>query len=157
VNIEALTDEDIDRLLGDAALSDEDPDPDPDPQSTVPLAWINRKAAMSGDKRARLKEWLQSGTVLLQPLTLPQRELWEAAPVPVGDVSNHICCLIKVRGAITAKDLRIGDSPRDAAPGSFATLIPAGQGRSLADDSRHKGDQLSRTRDQRRGRNSRGY
>jgi NADPH:quinone reductase-like Zn-dependent oxidoreductase/acyl carrier protein len=35
VNIEALTDEDIDRLLGDAALSDEDPDPDPDPQSTV--------------------------------------------------------------------------------------------------------------------------
>jgi len=59
---------------------------------------------MSGDKRARLKEWLQSGTVLLQPLTLPQRELWEAAPVPVSDVSNHICCLIKVRGAITAKD-----------------------------------------------------
>ena len=60
---------------------------------------------MSGDKRARLKEWLQSGSVRLQPLTLPQRELWEAAPVPVGDVSNHICCLIKVRGAITAKDV----------------------------------------------------
>jgi hypothetical protein len=59
---------------------------------------------MSGDKRARLKEWLQSGTVRLQPLTLPQRELWEAAPVPVGDVSNHICCLIKVRGSITARD-----------------------------------------------------
>jgi acyl carrier protein len=33
VNIEALSDEDIDRLLGDAALADEDPDPDP--QSTV--------------------------------------------------------------------------------------------------------------------------
>src|SRR5215218_7587104 len=60
---------------------------------------------MSGDKRARLKEWLQSGSVRLQPLTLPQRELWEAAPVPVGDVSNHICCVIKVRGAITAKDV----------------------------------------------------
>jgi acyl carrier protein len=33
VNLEALTDEDIDRLLGDATISDEDPDPDP--QSTV--------------------------------------------------------------------------------------------------------------------------
>ncbi len=59
---------------------------------------------MSGDKRARLKEWLQSGNAKLQPLALPQRELWEAAPVPAADVSNHICCLIKVRGAITAKD-----------------------------------------------------
>src|SRR6187402_1456177 len=59
---------------------------------------------MSGDKRARLKELLQSGTVRLQPLTLPQRELWEAAPMPVGDVSNHICSVIKVRGAITARD-----------------------------------------------------
>ena len=33
VNLEALTDEDIDRLLGDPAISDVSPNPDP--QSTV--------------------------------------------------------------------------------------------------------------------------
>jgi hypothetical protein len=60
--------------------------------------------AMSEDKRARLKQWLASGEVALHPLTFPQRELWEASPVPAGDVSNHICCLIKVRGGLTLKD-----------------------------------------------------
>ena len=61
---------------------------------------------MSGDKRARLKEWLESGEITLHPLTFPQRELWEASPVPVGDIANHICCLITVRGAITPEDVR---------------------------------------------------
>jgi hypothetical protein len=56
---------------------------------------------ISADKRLALKEWLASGNVALQPLTFPQRELWEASPVPVGDVANHICCLIRVRGALT--------------------------------------------------------
>lgn len=59
---------------------------------------------MSQDKRARLKQWLESGEARLQPLTLPQRELWEASPVPPGDVSNHIACLIHVRGLITPND-----------------------------------------------------
>ena len=61
---------------------------------------------MSGDKRARLKQWLESGQATLSPLTLPQRELWEASPVPVGDPSNHICCFIKVKGAIVPDDCR---------------------------------------------------
>ena len=56
---------------------------------------------MSGDKRALLKEWLASGKAHLQPLTFPQRELWETSPVAVTDNANHICCLIQMRGVIT--------------------------------------------------------
>lgn len=56
---------------------------------------------MHQDTRTRLKQWLESGEARLQPLTLPQRELWETSPVPPGDVSNHICALINVRGPIT--------------------------------------------------------
>jgi hypothetical protein len=59
------------------------------------------KIHMSGDKRALLKEWLTSGKARLQPLTFPQRELWEASPVAVTDIANHICCLIQMRGVIT--------------------------------------------------------
>ncbi|MDQ3624659.1 MAG: condensation domain-containing protein [Verrucomicrobiota bacterium] len=59
---------------------------------------------MSGDKRARLKQWLDSGEARLHPLTFPQRELWEASPAPVADTSNHICCLISVKGLITLPD-----------------------------------------------------
>jgi hypothetical protein len=56
---------------------------------------------MSEDNRARLKQWLESGEIRLQPLTFPQRELWETSPVPVADVSNHICAIIQVRGLLT--------------------------------------------------------
>jgi hypothetical protein len=56
---------------------------------------------MAGDKRALLKQRLESGELRLYPLTHPQRELWEASPVPVADVANHICCLIEVRGNVT--------------------------------------------------------
>ncbi|WP_397382978.1 condensation domain-containing protein [Prosthecobacter sp.] len=56
---------------------------------------------MSEDNRARLKQWLASGEIRLQPLSFPQRELWEAAPVPAADVSNNICALIQVRGLLT--------------------------------------------------------
>jgi Condensation domain len=59
---------------------------------------------MSEDRRARLKRWLESGEINLQPLTFPQRELWEASAVPVGDVSNHICSFIDVRGVLTPQD-----------------------------------------------------
>jgi hypothetical protein len=61
---------------------------------------------VSDAKRARLKQWLDSGEARLHPLTFPQRELWEAAPAPVGDSSNHICCLIHVQGLITPDDCR---------------------------------------------------
>jgi hypothetical protein len=56
---------------------------------------------MSGDKRARFKQWLESGEARLEPLTFPQRELWEASPVPVADVSNNICAIIQARGSLT--------------------------------------------------------
>jgi hypothetical protein len=56
---------------------------------------------MSGDKRALLKQWLANGKASLQPLTFPQRELWEASPVSVTDNANHICCLIHLQGVIT--------------------------------------------------------
>lgn len=56
---------------------------------------------MSGDKRTLLKRWLANGKTSLQPLTFPQRELWETSPVSVTDCANHICCLIDLRGVIT--------------------------------------------------------
>ena len=59
---------------------------------------------MSEHKRALLKQWLDNGEARLQPLTFPQRELWETSPVPVGDVANHICCLIGLRGFVTFQD-----------------------------------------------------
>ncbi len=52
-------------------------------------------------KRTRLKQWLESGEIRLQPLSFPQRELWEATSVSAGDVSNNICALIHVRGLLT--------------------------------------------------------
>jgi hypothetical protein len=64
----------------------------------------NFAAVMSTDKRALLKQRLESGEIRLQPLTFPQRELWETSPVPAGDVANHICCLIEVRGKVTPED-----------------------------------------------------
>lgn len=59
---------------------------------------------MSQDNRARLKQLLESGETRLQPLTFPQRELWEVAPVPQTDISNHICAFIQVKGALSPKD-----------------------------------------------------
>jgi hypothetical protein len=61
---------------------------------------------MTEDKRARLKQWLASGEVRLQPLSFPQRELWEASAVPVPDGANHICCVIEVRGLVTPDECR---------------------------------------------------
>ncbi len=59
---------------------------------------------MSGDTRARLKRWLETGEARLQPLTFSQRELWEASPVPVADVSNHICTFMEVRSKISPEE-----------------------------------------------------
>jgi Condensation domain len=59
---------------------------------------------MSEDNRARFKQWLESGEARLYPLTFSQRELWETSPAPPADVSNHICCVINVRGAISPED-----------------------------------------------------
>ena len=59
---------------------------------------------MADDKRARFKQWLANGEACLQPLTFPQRELWETSIAPPADVSNHICCVINVRGLISPED-----------------------------------------------------
>jgi len=56
------------------------------------------------DNRAKLREWLASGEVRLQPLSFPQRELWECSPVPVGDSANHICAFIEITGGITQQE-----------------------------------------------------
>jgi Condensation domain len=55
---------------------------------------------MPTDKHTILKQWLADGKASLQPLTFPQRELWEVSPVKVTDSANHICCLIQLRGLI---------------------------------------------------------
>lgn len=55
---------------------------------------------MSDHRHAQLKRLLESGAGSLQPLTFPQRELWEASHVPPGDVSNHICAFVEVKGVI---------------------------------------------------------
>src|ERR1044072_4252808 len=60
---------------------------------------------MSEEKQSRFKQWIESGEARLHPLTFSQRELWETSPAPPADVSNHICCLINVRGHISAKDI----------------------------------------------------
>ena len=62
---------------------------------------------MSGYKRALLRQRMESGQIRLQPLTFPQRELWEASPVPVADIANHICCCIEVRGKVTLEDAMV--------------------------------------------------
>jgi hypothetical protein len=59
---------------------------------------------MSEGRRDRFKRWLERGEAHLHPLTFPQRELWEASPAPVTDVSNHICCIINVRGVMSQRD-----------------------------------------------------
>jgi hypothetical protein len=62
---------------------------------------------MSEERRTQFKRWLASGEVNLRPLTFPQRELWEASAVPVGNVSNHICTFIEVRGALSSRDCEL--------------------------------------------------
>jgi hypothetical protein len=56
---------------------------------------------MEADVRNKLKEWLSAGKARLEPLSFPQRELWEASAVPPGDASNNICCFLDIRGPLT--------------------------------------------------------
>ena len=53
------------------------------------------------DTKAQFKRWLESGEARLQPVSLPQRELWENSPVPVADPANHICGVIEIKGPVT--------------------------------------------------------
>jgi hypothetical protein len=62
---------------------------------------------MPQDPRASFKQWLESGEARLQPITLPQRELWENSPVPVADPANHICGVIEIKGPITTEQCEV--------------------------------------------------
>jgi len=59
------------------------------------------------DPRTQFKLWLESGEARLQPVTLPQRELWENPPVPVGSPANHICGVIEIKGPITHAECEV--------------------------------------------------
>src|SRR3954468_5099277 len=59
---------------------------------------------MSEGKQARFKKRIESGEAQLHPLTFSQRELWETSPAPPSDVSNHICSMLSIRGAISQED-----------------------------------------------------
>ena len=74
----------------------------------------------------------------MQPLTFPQRELWEASPIPVADVSNHICTFIEVRGLLTTEDCDAGDATSGRPAGSDAAFYIARQGSAGPDDPREQ-------------------
>jgi hypothetical protein len=59
---------------------------------------------MSEGKRARFKQWIESGEAQLCPLTFSQRELWDTSAAPLSDVSNHICSVLHIRGLISQED-----------------------------------------------------
>jgi hypothetical protein len=55
-------------------------------------------------KRALLRQRLESGQIRVHPLSFPQRELWETSPVAVADAANHICAFVELKGRITSKE-----------------------------------------------------
>jgi len=61
---------------------------------------------MPEDSRSRLKEWLASGAARLEPLSFPQREMWEASAVPPQDASNHICVYMEIEGEVSVEECR---------------------------------------------------
>src|SRR5215468_10151809 len=70
-------------------------------------ALASRADAMSGDKRALLRQRLESGENRLHPITRPQRELWETSPVAVADPANHICGFVEIKGKISFKEVEM--------------------------------------------------
>ena len=64
----------------------------------------SRTDTVCGDRRALLRQRLDSGEARLHPITFPQRELWETSPVAVADPANHICGFVEIKGRITFKE-----------------------------------------------------
>ena len=86
---------------------------------------------MSLDVRTQFKSWLESGEARLQPVTLPQRELWENSPVPVADPANHICGTIEIKGPITHEQCQVAlQQVVDRHEALRITFLP-GKGRTL--------------------------
>src|SRR5689334_4596255 len=67
----------------------------------------SRADAVSEDKRALLRQRLESGQIRAHTLTFPQRELWETSPVAVADPANHICGFVEIKGRITYKEAEL--------------------------------------------------
>jgi len=67
----------------------------------------DRPETVSGDKRALLRQRLESGEARLHPITFPQRELWETSPVEVTDPANHICGFVEIKGKLTFKEVEM--------------------------------------------------
>ena len=67
----------------------------------------SRADSTSADKRALLRQRLESGEARLHPLTFPQRELWETSPVAVTDPANHICAFVEIKGNITLQQVEM--------------------------------------------------
>ncbi len=94
---------------------------------------------MQPDNRARLKQWLESGEARLQPLTFPQRELWETFAGARGGSGEPHLRLHRDQGrASPPKECRGGPPAGGRAAGGAARLLPAGQGPPAADDPRHR-------------------
>src|SRR6185503_5175384 len=70
-------------------------------------ALASRTDTVSGDKRALLRQRLESGEARLRPITFPQRELWETSPVAVADPANHICGFVEIKGNITFRQVEM--------------------------------------------------
>src|SRR6266403_3460315 len=70
-------------------------------------ALASRADAVSRDKRALLRQRLESGEARLHPITFPQRELWETSPVVVADPANHICGFVEIKGRLSFKEAEI--------------------------------------------------
>src|SRR4051812_42899117 len=67
----------------------------------------SRAEVTSEDKRALLRQRLDSGQIRVHPVSFPQRELWETSPVAVADPANHICCFVEIKGRLTFKEAEV--------------------------------------------------
>src|SRR2546421_10018588 len=59
---------------------------------------------MTDNNPSGFKQWLPKGKACPPPRPFPQRKLWKTSLAPPAHVSNHICCVINVRGLISPED-----------------------------------------------------
>src|SRR6188768_528466 len=91
----------------------------------------SRADTMSADKRALLRQRLESGEARLHPVTFPQRELWETSPVAVADPANHICGFVEIKGRITFEEVEMAlQRVADRQEAMRVSFVP-GKGRVL--------------------------
>ena len=91
----------------------------------------SRADAVPGDKRALLRQRLESGEARLHPITFPQRELWETSPVAVADPANHICGFVEIKGRITFEEAEMAVQRVADRQEALRTSFLPGKGRVL--------------------------